>query len=320
MNLSLHIKGPFDIPINIGRTPRVSHVSYLLDATIVQHWEDLDQGGPPPTPPPPRLVFAAVDKVSGEFTTVYKQGQPGSGIGGFDLRSQADLSFAFDYSNAGRLDHIVLYRPGTGTCWILSNQGGIFSPVYKQGDPGNGIGGYDLRSAADRAFAFDYDSSGKLDHLVFYRPGSGAIYILKNISGVFSAVYAQGDPGSGIGGFDLKSPADRIFALDYDSSGKQDHLCFYRPGTGTMWIIKQSQGVFTPVYKQGDPGAGIGGYDLRSPADRAFAFDWSSSGKLDHIALYRPGTGTFWCLLMKTAISAPYVPSATLAKALAAST
>ena len=32
-----------------------------------------------------------------------------------------------------------------------------FAPVYHQGDPGNGIGGFDLKSAADRAFAFDYD-------------------------------------------------------------------------------------------------------------------------------------------------------------------
>ena len=53
---------------------------------------------------------------------------------------------------------------------------------------------------------------------------------------------------------------------------------------------------FTPVYHQGDPGSGIGGYDLRSPADRVFAFDYDGSGKLDHLALYRPGTGTIWIL------------------------
>jgi hypothetical protein len=33
-------------------------------------------------------------------------------------------------------------------------------PVYAQGDPGNGIGGYDLRSPADHAFAFDYGLAG----------------------------------------------------------------------------------------------------------------------------------------------------------------
>jgi hypothetical protein len=102
------------------------------------------------------------------FTPVYAQGEPGNGIGGYDLRSRADLSFAFDYDSSGKVDHLVLYRPGTGTCWILGNSNGAFRAKYARGDPGNGIGGYDLQSPADRGLAFDYDSSGKLDHLVFY--------------------------------------------------------------------------------------------------------------------------------------------------------
>jgi hypothetical protein len=232
------------------------------------------------------------------FFPVYNQGEPGHGIGGYDLRSSADISFPFDYTSSGKLDHIVLYRPGVGTCWILANNGGFFSPVFKQGDPGGGIGGFDLKSVADRGLAFDYNSSGKLDHLVFYRPGKGAIFILRNNNGTLSPVYAKGDDGhfGGIGGYDIRSPADRIFAFDYNSSGRLDHLCCYRPGTGTMWILRHTNGTFAPVYAQGDPGQGIGGYDLKSPNDRAFAFDWDSSGRMDHIALYRPGTGTFWCL------------------------
>jgi Cysteine-rich secretory protein family len=55
---------------------------------------------------------------------------------------------------------------------------GHFSPVYKQVVTGSGIGGYDLKSAADRAFAFDYDGSGKLDHLVLYRPGTCTMWIM----------------------------------------------------------------------------------------------------------------------------------------------
>jgi hypothetical protein len=221
---------------------------------------------------------------------------PGNGIGGYNLKSRADLSFPFDYTSSGKLDHIVLYRPGMGTCWILANNGGSFSPVYSQAI--NGIGGYHLNKAADRGFAFDYNSSGSLDHLVFYRPGKGSIFIIRKDNGNFSPVYAKGDDGrfEGIGGYDLASPADRIFAFDYNSSGKMDHLCCYRPGTGTMWILRRTNGAFSPVYQQGDPGAGIGNYDLQSPDDRAFAFDWDSSGKMDHIALYRPGHGTFWCL------------------------
>lgn len=233
---------------------------------------------------------------SGTFTPVYAQGDPGNGIGGYDLRSPADRVFAFDFDGSGRLDHLALYRPGTGTIWILKQTAGTFSAVYAQGDPGNGIGGYDLGSPADQAFAFDFDHSGKLDHLVLYRPGAGAIFIVKNNGGVFTPVYAQGDPGGGIGGYDLLSPADRAFAFDYDHSGNPDHIALYRPGTGTMWILKNAGGTFTQVYAQGDPGQGIGGYDLGSSADHAFAFDYDHSGKLDHLVLYRPGTGTIWIL------------------------
>jgi hypothetical protein len=75
----------------------------------------------------------------------------------------------------------------------------VFTPVFRQGDPGIGIGGYDLKSTSDFAFAFNYDSSGKLDHLVLYRPGTGAMSILRNSNGIFSPVYQQGDPGGGIG-------------------------------------------------------------------------------------------------------------------------
>jgi hypothetical protein len=241
-------------------------------------------------------TFWILKNTGGAFSRVYAQGDPGNGIGGYDLKSPTDRAFAFDYDSSGKLDHFALYRPGTGTMWILKNNGGVFSPVYAQGDPGNGIGGYDLKSPADRAFAFDYDSSGKLDHLVLYRPATGTIWVLKNTGGVFSAVYAQGDPGNGIGGYDLRSSADQVFAYDYDGSGKLDHLVLYRPGTGTVWILKNTAGAFSAVYAQGDPGRGIGGYDLASAADRGFPFDYSSTGKQSYLTFYRPGTGTIWIL------------------------
>ncbi|CAM1500910.1 Fc.00g100720.m01.CDS01 [Cosmosporella sp. VM-42] len=232
------------------------------------------------------------------WKAVYAQGQPGGGIGGYDLKSPNDRVFALDYNSSGKLDHLCLYRPPTGTFWILRNQGGgNFTPVYRQGDPGNGIGGYDIKSPNDVAFAFDYESSGKLDHIVLYRPQYGAIFILRRQGSGYVPVYAQGHGGGGIGAYDLRSPDDRIFAFDYNHSGCMDHLALYRPGTGTIWILKRSRtNIWTPVYQQGDPGNGIGSYDLRSKADRAFAFDYDSSGKMDHIALYRPGTGTMWIL------------------------
>jgi hypothetical protein len=250
-----------------------------------------------------------LEKVNDEFISKYEQIDPGTGIGGYDLKSVADRAFAFDYKSSGKLDHLVLYRPGTGAVFILEK--GIdqkFASVYTQGDPGAGIGNYNLKSPADQGFAFDYDSSGKMDHLVFYRPGRGVIAILKkntagrrNTAGQFSTVYPVDgkvvDPGTGIGNYDLKSPADRVFAFDYKSSGKLDHLVLYRPGTGAIVILeKGADQKFTPLYTQIDPGTGIGGYDLKSPADQVFAFDYNSSGKMDHLVLYRPGTGAIFIL------------------------
>ena len=227
---------------------------------------------------------------------MYEQGAPGSGIGGWDLLSTADRSFALDYDHSGKLDHLVFYRPGSGAIFILKNTNGSFSPVYKQPTPGQGIGGYDLKYPTDLGFAFDYEHSGKLDYIAFYRPGTGAFNILKNDDGNFSPVYEQDDPGSGIGGYDFKSPLDRAFAFDYDHSGRLDYIATYRPGTGTFWIIKNNNGNFSSVYAQGDPGDGIGGYGLSSTADAAFAFDYEHSGKMDYIVLYRPGNGTIWIL------------------------
>lgn len=241
-------------------------------------------------------TFWILKHSAGIFSPVYAQGAPGAGIGGYDLKSPADRCFAFDFNHTGRLDHIALYRPGTGTLWILKNEAGNFSPVFQQGDPGSGIGGYDLKSSADRIFAFDFDHSGKMDHLALYRPATGTFWILKHAGGTFTPVYHQGDPGTGIGGYDMKSAADEAFAFDYDHSGRQDHIALYRPGTGTFWILKNAGGTFSPVFAQGDPGNGIGGYDLKARSDRAFAYDFEGSGKQDHIALYRPGTGTFWVL------------------------
>ena len=94
--------------------------------------------------------------------------------------------------------------------------------------------------------------------LVCYRPGTGMIRILKKVSDTdspdaFAAVYHQDNPGRGIGGFDLSNGGDRLFAFDYGGTGKLDHLVCYRPGTGTIWILKKvsdndSPDAFLPVY------------------------------------------------------------------------
>src|SRR6187402_2272061 len=265
------------------------------------------------------LTFGAVDGVGGSVTVDY-----GNAIGRVTLNNQ--ISIAPDTSrNPSFSDHgdsgsvvvnvsnqvIGLLFAGVagGLTWANPIQNALdalqvdiwatFEAVFAHGDPGNGIGGYDLASPDDRAFAFDYDGSGKLDHIALYRPGHGTFWILKRNGNDFEAVFAHGAPGNGIGGYDLASPADLAFAFDYDGSGKLDHIALYRPGHGTFWILQRSGNNFDAVFAHGAPGNGIGGYDLASPDDRAFAFDYDGSGKLDHIALYRPGHGTFWILKRK---------------------
>lgn len=256
------------------------------------------------------LGLLALNPVQISSTSVYEQGNSGNGIGGYDLKSDTDRILAFDYDHSGKNDHLVLTRAGTGIIWILKNTRGAFAPVYKQGDPvqgigGQGIGGFDLKSTADKRFAFDYDHTGNLDHLFFYRPGTGIFAIVKHQNGNFSRVSRSGDPSNGIGGFDLKSPSDLAFAFDYDHTGKQDHIVLYRPGTGAITILKNSNGTFQAVYRQGDLGRGIGGYDLKSAKDRAFAFDYERSGYNDHIVFYRPGTGIIWIIKNRNGLFEP---------------
>ncbi len=210
-----------------------------------------------------------------------------NGIDGYDLKSPADLAFAFDYQGTGHLDHIVLYRPGTGTIFIEEKQNGAYEPVFTSF---NGIGGYDLAVSSDRIIAFDYAGNGHADHLLCYRPGQGVVWILANKNGQFYPVYAS---TSGIGGFDLKSSADQIIAFDYDGSGRYDHLVLYRPGTGVAFIVKNTAGVFTDLVEARN---GLGGYDLLSPNDRLIAFDYYGVGTADHLVAYRPGTGTIFVL------------------------
>lgn len=219
-----------------------------------------------------------------------------NGVGGYDLKSVNDRAFAFDYEHSRYQNHIVLYRPGSGLISILARDNSVsngmqpFSPVYNRS---NGMEGFNLMSSFDKVMSFDYDHSFCQDHIVMYRPGSGLISIFKNQNGVFSPVFQQ---SNGIGGYNLMSVNDRMFAFDFDHSGKQDHLVLYRPGSGLITILKNENGIFSPVYLL--VSTGIGGFDLRSTDDYAFAYDYTGDGgkKKDHIVIVRPGTGIIYIL------------------------
>ena len=212
-------------------------------------------------------VVAQWNGTTSTFDPAFFQGAGGSGIAGFDLKSPDDRALAFGKQA------LLLYRPGGGAAVVAQWNGttSTFDPAFFQGAGGSGIAGFDLKSSDDRILAFDFDGDGTQD-LFLYRPGSGAAVVAKWNGTTFSPVYFQGAGGSGIAGFDLKSPDDRALAFDFDGTGNQG-LLLYRPGSGAAVVARSNgNGFFIPAYFQGAGGSGIAGYDLRSPSDRVLVF------------------------------------------------
>jgi hypothetical protein len=235
------------------------------------------------------LVSILQKNADGTFQAVFTSNQ---GIGKYNLANPIDKIVAFDFLGNGRLDHLLCYRSHEGICWILQNNNGNFSAVYQNN--GQGIGGYSLLCDAnhqDLIFPYDYSGNGHLDHVVCYCPGLGAIYIIENDHGTFKPTsIQQGYGGSGISTFDLSNPLDRIIGYDYAGSGSLDHLLCYRPGTGLVYILQNTNGAFSPVYPpngSGTPSDGIGGYMLDNSDAGIIAYDYSSSGHQDYLFCYR---------------------------------
>ena len=158
-------------------------------------------------------------------------------------------------------------------------------------------------STYDRGFAFDYDGSGKPDDLTFYRPGSGTFWVLENqhkTPASFMLPYPP-PPPEGIGGYDLMSTADQVFAFDYEGNGNLDDLVLFRAGPGTIWVLQNTHvappnpPTFTRAFQQtGEPPytAGIAGFDLFGTVDQGTTIDFSGVGYMDYLLFFRPGTGT----------------------------
>ena len=70
-------------------------------------------------------IIWVVANSGNNFWMVFYSG--GGGIGGYNLTANNDQIITFDYNGDGLMDHILLYRPGTGICWIEQNVGGVFS-------------------------------------------------------------------------------------------------------------------------------------------------------------------------------------------------
>jgi uncharacterized protein YjbI with pentapeptide repeats len=225
------------------------------------------------------------------------------GIADCSVMDPGTIGFAFDFDSSGKLDHLVFYHPKQDTTnqkaiyIIKSNGDETFTDRYS----GDSIGGFNLTAhQIVRGFAFDFDSSGKLDHLVFYCPGEQIVYIFKsNGDGTFNQRYpTQANPvGTGIGGYNLASSSDQGFAYDYEGTGKLDYLVFFRPTQGAISIIKSNgDGTFSAVYSMIEQGTGIAGCTFADPNTRGFAFDLNGSGKLDHLVFYYPTQNSIYII------------------------
>ncbi|MFG1663897.1 hypothetical protein [Streptomyces sp. Y7] len=242
--------------------------------------------------------FAIFKKEAGAngFTSVVSAATGGIGESGrkYDLASAADRLVPFDYTGSGKNDHLLAYRPGTGTAWVLAPQkDGSFHPEVIST---TGLGGFTLNNPADIVVGLDYNSSGSNTHLLAYRPGAGMAYIVtSDKQGGFAAEVASDTHG--LGGYDLIRPNDRLLPFDFSGLGKNDHIFAYRPGDvpnygdQTVWILKRDDKAPTQYACDIWNRHGMGGYNFASPADTVTAYDYSGTGSLEYLIAYRPGAG-----------------------------
>lgn len=173
------------------------------------------------------------------------------------------------------------YRSGFHATYVS-----VASPTTpgKQG----GIGGFDFHLAQDQVVAFDFDHSGRQDHLLMYRPGSNIVIISKldfknpqdPADDRYVTVFVS---KTGIGGYALTSTADRIVPFDYDHDGQLDELAVYRPGAQQLTVITHGQGSsFGTAYSTP--------WSILSADAQLLAYDFDRDGKIDDLMAYRPAS------------------------------
>jgi hypothetical protein len=224
----------------------------------------------------------------------------------------ANPSSSGDYDGDSHGD-VVVYRPSSGTWYILKSVGNYTS-----------YSGYNWGVSTDIPVPRDYDGDGKTD-IAIYRPGTGTWYVLRSSTNFTTYASYQWGVSS-----DIPVPAD------YDGDGKAD-IAIVRPSTGMWYVLLSSTNnasyasyqwgassdLFVPADYDGDGKADIaivrtgtwyvlrsstnfttyGAYQWGISTDIPVAADYDGDGRAD-VAIFRPSTGTWYVLRSSTDFTA----------------
>lgn len=122
---------------------------------------------------------------------------------------------AVEDANANALapSDLAVWRPSTGTWWVMGGAGGSNPATQTWGVPN------------DKPVPGDYDGDGKTDFSIF-RPSTGEWYVLQTSDGSWSvATWGLSN--------DIRVPAD------YDGDGRTDRAV-WRPSNGVWYVARSS--------------------------------------------------------------------------------
>jgi hypothetical protein len=208
----------------------------------------------------------------------------------------------FDIGDGNGSDCLFTYDVGSGNVSLTKVNGSTSTTIYSgSGIPTANSTPFDVRQGSAvtdyynevggvHIIPYDANGTGHEDHLLIYIPGTGYAEVLSYLGN--GSWYETYQSGSGIGGYNLTSPYDKIIAYDYGSGYKNALIC-YRPGYGNIWVLKQTGTTSIPAFTAVVEGSGgIAGYDLKGPTDQLVAIG-GNAGAMNLVA-YRPSVGYVW--------------------------